>query len=556
MQRAQIRRRLSPALFVGGIVLAVAAVHQAQQAVRSHRETSARLIRDYGAFAAWSFRQHATEALRGMVRAVLTPVVHAAAEGSAPGSLTAAEWRSRLSGDSAVGVCSRECMPSYHFRIALRDSRDAEFAGTVPDAAARATVTAAVIAHAASADRPVDDFATIHVGGEGSGRLVTYALVAAAPDRLVAYGFEFDPRRFAGTFRELFASGELLPAVVTGGRANDFLLGVDVRLRHGGVVFASSDSAQWAQRSTESFGDQLGGLRAGAAILQSAVGSLTGDSLSRTRLPLIAGLLALSCALAAVAVHQMRRDAQLARLRSDFVSSVSHELRTPLAQIQLFLETLRLGRHRTDEQREWILANMQREMTRLTALVDNVLHFSRGERGVMGGRREPTALAEYLEALIADFAPLASGRGVILTTRLEPGLVASLHRESFRQVILNLLDNAVKYGPKGQTVTLSAEAAGDRVRILVDDEGSGVEPRERQRIFEPFHRGERAVGSVAVGSGIGLSVAREIVEWHVGTIGVETAPGGGARLVVDLPAGEDAGEQIAHTRAGAASVMD
>jgi signal transduction histidine kinase len=234
-------------------------------------------------------------------------------------------------------------------------------------------------------------------------------------------------------------------------------------------------------------------------------------------------------------MYQMRRDAELARMRSDFVSSVSHELRTPLTQVQLFLETLRLGRHRTDAQREWIFENMQREVTRLTALVDNVLHFSRAERGVGGGAREATRLDQYLQAAIADFAPLASVRGVAIATRFEPGIITQLHRESFRQVILNLLDNAVKYGPKGQTVLVSTDIVDGRIRICVDDEGPGVEPRERETIFEPFRRGAQAVGGVAVGSGIGLSVVRELVEWHDGTVHVESGARGGARFVLALP---------------------
>ena len=138
-------------------------------------------------------------------------------------------------------------------------------------------------------------------------------------------------------------------------------------------------------------------------------------------------------------------------------------------------------------------------------------------------------------------------------TALEPGLVAQLHAESFRQVILNLLDNAVKYGRKGQTVRVTTGVADGRIRIAVEDEGPGVDPAERERIWEPFRRGERAVGSVAVGSGIGLSVVREIVGWHEGAAWVEDAPGGGARFVIDLPGWRDlAAGAPARARAGAA----
>jgi signal transduction histidine kinase len=126
-------------------------------------------------------------------------------------------------------------------------------------------------------------------------------------------------------------------------------------------------------------------------------------------------------------------------------------------------------------------------------------------------------------------------RDVAIATPLEPGLIAQLHRESFRQVILNLLDNAVKYGPRGQTVLVSTGIVDGCIRICVDDEGPGVEPRERETIFEPFRRGAKAVGGVAVGSGIGLSVVRELVEWHDGRVHVESGARGGARFVLTLP---------------------
>jgi signal transduction histidine kinase len=182
---------------------------------------------------------------------------------------------------------------------------------------------------------------------------------------------------------------------------------------------------------------------------------------------------------------------------------------------------------------------MERETTRLTGLVDNVLHFSRAERGAALGAREPTPLGPYVDGVLHGFAPLAASRGVRFESAHEPGLVTRLHAEAFRQVILNLLDNAVKYGTKGQTVRVTTVAVDGRIRLTVEDEGPGVTPAERERIWEPFRRGEGAVGSVAVGSGIGLSVVREIAAWHEGHAWVEDARGGGARFIVELPGWRD-----------------
>ena len=537
--RPYLARRLSPALFIVALALALAALYQAKQTVTSHRETTERLIRDYGAFVAWSFRQHAAEALREHFRTMIAPAVHEAPDGSPPGSLLAAVWRSSVLAALAsepsdtVATCAG-CVPSFFFRIPLTRTGDADVAEPISRATAE-RVAAAIREHARGPGRPKGDFTTVRAPEGVGAPLLVYAVVGADSINRIAYGFDFDPGRYAPLFERIFTSEQLLPAVVTGTRRNRELIAVDVRTPLGeSVLVTPAGAGQTAPASIETLGAQLGDLEVRAAILRSAASTLGGAALPSGRLPLIAGLLALACGFVVIAINQMRRDAELARMRSDFVSSVSHELRTPLAQVQLFLETLRYGRHKTDAQREWIFENMQRETTRLTSLVDNVLHFSRAERGVLGGAREPTELDEYLHSIVATFTPLASIRGVTLEADFEPGLVAQLHRESFRQVMLNLLDNAVKYGPKGQTVRLSTGVAGDRLRICVEDEGPGVETSERDAIFEPFRRGEKAVGSVVVGSGIGLSVVRELVEWHDGRIWVENAAGGGARFVIDL----------------------
>jgi signal transduction histidine kinase len=107
---------------------------------------------------------------------------------------------------------------------------------------------------------------------------------------------------------------------------------------------------------------------------------------------------------------------------------------------------------------------------------------------------------------------------------------------ALRQMLLNLLDNGVKYGPEGQTVTIGSEAVLDRVRVWVQDQGPGVPAGDRERVWDRFWRLERDRGTAVAGTGIGLSVVRELASLHGGRAWVETAPGGGARFVLDLPA--------------------
>ena len=336
--------------------------------------------------------------------------------------------------------------------------------------------------------------------------------------------------RPVSAYDSVFANTPLLPRSLSDGKPNSEMVIVQVRSANDSIIY-STPGAFWGAEMTEAAGDK----KVMASVLFPAAKKLMPDNPTAARIPLLIGLLVLAIVTGAIAAALMRREAHLARVRSDFVSSVSHELRTPLAQIRLFFETLRLGRYNTDEQREWILDNIERESFRLSTLVDNILMFSRTEKGTGIGSREPVEISSYLASLLKEFLPLATVRRAKLELNAEPSVYALLHAESFRQVMLNLLDNAIKYGPAGQTVRINATGHNGKVRIAVEDEGPGIRPREREAIFQPFVRGVDALETAAAGSGIGLSVVREITEWHGGSARVESGSNGGARFVVEVP---------------------
>jgi signal transduction histidine kinase len=538
-RRPRLTRWAPLLLLLLSLGIAATAIYHSAEASRSHRATAEGLIRDYAAFAAWSFRQHAGTRLGRSFSGALEPVARVRV-GAAPPTFVTADELLAFNRSRERGLASHVAAyhASYFFRVPLEEG-EATFAGELPGPEERSWIAAIIREDAASTGDNEPGFLVGQSPVDGSERLLFYARVGSADEESVAYGFEYDPRGHADLFQDVMAQRPLLPEPLMKGRSNTDLLAVQILSPGGRVLFASDDQDEWSHASTVAFDAPLTGLEARATVRPEVAGSLVIGGLPRSRLPFLIGLLILAGGLSAMAVSQLRREGELARLRSDFVSSVSHELRTPLAQVRLFLETLRLGRYSTDEQREWILDNMERETLRLNSLIDNVLHFSRAETGATGGDKETIGLAEYLERLVDDFAPLAAARRVRFETHLEPGLFAPLHAESFRQVILNLLDNAVKYGPNGQTVRVSTAAMADGVRVTVEDEGPGIQPHERRTIWEPFRRGADAIGSVAVGSGIGLAVVREIVEWHEGVVWVEDAPGSGARFVVNLPGWRD-----------------
>lgn len=323
----------------------------------------------------------------------------------------------------------------------------------------------------------------------------------------------------------------LLPPSL-GGETSE-MLSVRVENDDGRQIFASSSS--WSQYASDNVLDrELGALRLAVALQPSAADNLIIGGLPRNRLPLLMGLLVLTTGLVGVALVQLRRERELVRLRADFISGVSHELRTPLAQIRMFGETLLLDRIRSSEERRRSLAVIVQESQRLTRLIENVLHFSRSDRGASSVAPYPERLDVLLHEIVDSFEPLARSKRASIVRRIDEGLVVAVDAAALRQIVLNLLDNALKYGPAVQTITVAAERHDDAACLSIEDEGPGVPSADVSRIWEPFYRVAEHAESTG-GTGIGLAIVRQLVDLHHGRARVERGTVGGARFVIELP---------------------
>jgi signal transduction histidine kinase len=286
----------------------------------------------------------------------------------------------------------------------------------------------------------------------------------------------------------------------------------------------------WAAETD--LGPMFGHLRGRVALEPAQASRLVVGGLPRYQGPLLAGFLGLAIASLAALGMVVRRERLLQRTREDFVAGVSHELRTPLAQLRLFGETLALGRVRSDEERSRSLEIIRQETARLAHLVDNLLVFSRGERGRVALGFERTDLSGLVDRIVAEFVPLA---GVTTARAIEPGVTAEVDAGAIRQVVLNLLDNAVKYGPPGQTIRIELHTTAGEAEIAVADEGPGVAPEERELVWRRFWRGPRATERGIGGTGIGLAIVVDLIRAHRGTVSVGAGAPRGARFAVRIP---------------------
>ena len=266
----------------------------------------------------------------------------------------------------------------------------------------------------------------------------------------------------------------------------------------------------------------------------------------RRRLWLAVGLILSATAAAGVGLASawkaFRRQQRLAEMTANFVSSVSHELRSPLASVRLMAESLEQGKIAEHEKQKGYFRLIVQECRRLSALVENVLDFSRIRQGSKQYEFEPVDLPALLRQTAALMAPLAGERQVGLILEELPPEAADLRPcwdgQAVQQALVNLIDNAIKHAPAGTEVRIRLAAESGRmdsmIRIAVEDAGPGIPAAEQERIFEPFYRLGPELRRETQGIGIGLSIVKHIAEAHGGGVIVDSARGRGSRFTLEL----------------------
>jgi len=537
------------ALFVAALLLLTLALAgaialQAYRNFLGHKATAERVLRDYSRLAAARFAQRTEMAV---YYHAFWPALDALSRAKAGRPGTELPAPNHLPVSSEPHAADFRKLARYTFRYDLRGGR-LETAGGTPSAAVRRWLRDTLPVHSRTVYDPKEHLGAIVRTVDGLSRAIVYTVVndqSGAPRTIV--GIEEDPRGFEPLYTADEDKFPLLPRPLTGGVSYDSLGSAIVTGADGVELYRSPVQYPPLFAARDSFQEpMMGRLQVQVALRPDMAPKLVIGGMPRSNVPMLLSLLALTAGLVVAALLQLRREYELSRLRADFVSGVSHELRTPLAQIRMFSETLLLGRVRSDDERERSLEIIDQEARRLTHLVENLLHFSRSERRLARLSPALAPLAPLVSEAAEGFAPLAAARGVTLCTELTDGVVAPVDADALRQMLLNLLDNAVKYGPAGQTVTLGLSVGEGRARICVDDQGPGVPAADRERIWDQFWRLERDRGSAVAGTGIGLSVVRELVALHGGRAWAEDAPGSGGRFVIELPL-----EPQAHAARGA-----
>lgn len=262
----------------------------------------------------------------------------------------------------------------------------------------------------------------------------------------------------------------------------------------------------------------------------------------RAMMAMLAGVMAIGVFFVARAAA---REVRVAEMKSSFVSSVSHDLKTPLALIQLFAETLELGRLKNTDRAQEYYRIINSEARKLTRLINNLLDFSKIEAGLRVYKRVPVDLTELTRGVIESLESQFQHNQFTVTSHLDGEVPVLIDSEAAVQALENLISNAMKYSPEHREIVIDVEREGGHGVVRVTDRGIGVPPRLQGKIFRKFYRIQTDAGSGPQGTGLGLAIVDHVMRGHSGFVRVTSEPGRGSTFTLHFPlyAGEIHGDE-------------
>ena len=364
-----------------------------------------------------------------------------------------------------------------------------------------------------------------------------FTLPQVSNDRGVVGGATFDPCFLKQTFFPGFLD-EMVKQNSNDSGGNQLAMMIYPADAEMGKVKPLVTTSGWGEGKPEvmrKFDDGFRGLALGIKYQGTSVAELGRTWVHRSFL--ILGILSLMIIGGLVLTkHIVSKEMGLARLKSDFVSNVSHELRTPLALIRLYAETLELGRISTREKKQQYYRIIRKESERLTALINNILDFSRIEAGRKEYEFRETNIAELVHNTLDSYRYQIEQQGFAFEENIASDLPpVRVDREAIARALVNLVNNALKYSTDEKFLGVKLYRENGVLKLEVADRGIGIARRDQSKIFEKFYRTGDPLVHNTKGSGLGLSLVRHITQAHGGEIVVESTPGKGSKFILSLP---------------------
>jgi signal transduction histidine kinase len=375
-------------------------------------------------------------------------------------------------------------------------------------------------------------------GGFGFMTTTFFTFPQLSKDRVVLGGVSFDSDYLKQTFFPQTLD-ELIAQKLSEDRGNQLAMMVYASDSDGDqgdrLLAASTGWGEGKPEVSRNLDDVFRGLTLGIKFQGTSADAIAGRWVQQSFL-ILGGLSLLMVGGLVLTYRSVSKEMALARLKSDFVSNVSHELRTPLSLIQLYAETLELGRIKTQEKKEEYYRIIRKESERLGRLINNILDFSRIEAGRKEYELRETDIAELVRNTLDAYRYQIERNGFEFEMNIDSSIpTMPVDREAIARALVNLVNNALKYSADEKVLVVRLYRANGAVKLEVADHGIGIARREQAKIFEKFYRTGDALVHNTKGSGLGLSLVRHITHAHGGQVEVESTPGKGSKFTMSLP---------------------
>jgi signal transduction histidine kinase len=557
------RPLLLGAALVGIVVVSALAVRESMRNAQQRKMAAERTVRDYAMFASYLYTTRAYLFARDRTLFQAYQPIHP----SEP-------WAGRsllppVTAIAAIPDTTERCGPSanwpiYRFRLDL-PAKSVTYAGGRPAPQIETIIRDSIPKLANSRWVKIAGFGYLFVDGPDGRETVAYSPVQdSAHNVLAVYGYRScygvrDTMDYNGIYKVVKVLPPMVPGYVeeTGTSADDsahraaeagsekmvgtrWTMGVPAEslltltiadLQRRPIYQTSKQSIDSKYYGVAPLGF-IGGTTFWVALRPDVAHYLIAGGMPESRLPASLLLLAGSIVLAIAGFASLRSEVRLVNSREKFLANVSHELRTPLQQILMFVQLLRLGRMKGESERERSLEIIERETHRLIALSNSVMAAAKPEMQLKSGPVDVSAVA----TTAADFfAPLAEARKMRIELDVPGAAIARGDPGAVRQILINVLDNAAKYGPVGQTIGVGVRNEGSVVRLWVDDSGPGIPEAERDNVWKPFFRVGGTLDDSTGGAGLGLAIVRDLATAMGAEVSLSRRAAGGTRFTLSLP---------------------
>ena len=558
---------------VGIVVVSALAVRESMRNAQERRAAAERTVRDYARFASYLYTTRAY--LAALDRAnVAYLAIH-------PGDPWVRSALLPVTALPAIPDTTEKCGPAakwpiYRFRVDL-PSRAVTYAGVPPAPGIDRIIRDSIPTLANKPWVKLIAFGYLFVDGPDGRETIAYTPALDSAKKLLAvYGYRscygvrdttdysriykivkvlppmvpgYMKERTGPTQDSAHRASEAASAMMSGtwpaGMPAESLLTLTITDDARRKIYQAPDSA----RSSNYYGVSplmyIGGATFWVALRPDVARFLVAGGIPDSRVPASLLLLAGSIVLAIAGFASLRSEIRLVNSRQRFLANVSHELRTPLQQILMFVQLIRLGRTRTEAERERSLEIVERETHRLISLSNSVLAASPRQsqsteaNPELNLRSAPVDVADVAQTAADFFAPLADARKMRIELDIAEPAIARGDSGAIRQILINVLDNAAKYGPTGQTITIGVRNEADTVRLWVDDTGPGIPASQRDKVWKPFFRVGGTLNDSTGGAGLGLSIVRDLASAMNADASLSETLTGGTRFTLVLPASQN-----------------